>query len=104
MIQTLNFDNQVIWFDESLISAEQVKYAFDAEYWQQQDSERRGKKQTRGGGLVPLPLEKVVIGWCVYFCTNFENGEINLAGLPGIRNHAERLPVTLQNTRRALYK
>lgn len=36
-MQTLNFDNQVIWFDESLISAEQVKYAFDAEYWQQQD-------------------------------------------------------------------
>jgi len=36
-MQTLNFDNQVIWFDESLILAEQVKYAFDAEYWQQQD-------------------------------------------------------------------
>ncbi|MEZ9541690.1 3-deoxy-D-manno-octulosonic acid kinase [Vibrio sp. 10N.286.48.C11] len=36
-MQTLNFDNQVIWFDESLISQEQVKCAFDAEYWQQQD-------------------------------------------------------------------
>jgi 3-deoxy-D-manno-octulosonic acid kinase len=35
-MQTLNFDNQVIWFDESLIPSEQVKYAFDAEYWQQQ--------------------------------------------------------------------
>ncbi|MDH5905170.1 3-deoxy-D-manno-octulosonic acid kinase [Vibrio splendidus] len=36
-MQTLNFDNQVIWFDESLISQDQAKHAFDAEYWQQQN-------------------------------------------------------------------
>ncbi|MCX2758232.1 3-deoxy-D-manno-octulosonic acid kinase [Vibrio sp. Sgm 22] len=36
-MQTLNFDNQVIWFDESLISPDQAKHAFDAEYWQQQN-------------------------------------------------------------------
>ncbi|MEZ8307948.1 3-deoxy-D-manno-octulosonic acid kinase [Vibrio splendidus] len=36
-MQTLNFDNQVIWFDETLISPDQAKHAFDAEYWQQQN-------------------------------------------------------------------
>ncbi|MDH5888520.1 3-deoxy-D-manno-octulosonic acid kinase [Vibrio splendidus] len=36
-MQTLNFDNQVIWFDESLISQDQAKHAFDAEYWQQKN-------------------------------------------------------------------
>jgi 3-deoxy-D-manno-octulosonic acid kinase len=36
-MQTLNFDNQVIWFDESLISPDQAKHAFDAEYWQQKN-------------------------------------------------------------------
>jgi 3-deoxy-D-manno-octulosonic acid kinase len=36
-MQTLHFGNQVIWFDESLISHEQVECAFDAEYWQKQD-------------------------------------------------------------------
>ncbi|UPR52325.1 3-deoxy-D-manno-octulosonic acid kinase [Vibrio cyclitrophicus] len=36
-MQTLNFDNQVIWFDETLISQDQAKHAFDAEYWQQQN-------------------------------------------------------------------
>ncbi|KII81201.1 3-deoxy-D-manno-octulosonic acid kinase [Vibrio renipiscarius] len=37
MMQTLKFDNQVVWFDESLIAEEQVKQAFDASYWQDQD-------------------------------------------------------------------
>ncbi|WP_299685872.1 3-deoxy-D-manno-octulosonic acid kinase [uncultured Vibrio sp.] len=36
-MQTLNFDNQVIWFEESLISQQQAKCAFDAEYWQQKN-------------------------------------------------------------------
>lgn len=35
-MQTLKFDNQLIWFDESVISQEQVKFAFDASYWQKQ--------------------------------------------------------------------
>lgn len=36
-MQTLRFDSQVIWFDESLISAQQVKCAFEAEYWFKQN-------------------------------------------------------------------
>lgn len=36
-MQTLKLYNQVIWFDESLISHEQVQHAFDAEYWQRKD-------------------------------------------------------------------
>ncbi len=36
-MQTLRSDSQVIWFDESLISAQQVKCAFETEYWLQQN-------------------------------------------------------------------
>lgn len=35
-MQTLKFDNQQIWFDESVISKEQAKFAFDVSYWQKQ--------------------------------------------------------------------
>ena len=37
MMETLSSNNQVIWFDESLISPQMVKQAFKVEYWQQQN-------------------------------------------------------------------
>lgn len=36
-METLSSNNQVIWFDESLISPQMVKQAFKVEYWQQQN-------------------------------------------------------------------
>lgn len=36
-METLSSNNQVIWFDESLISPKMVKQAFKVEYWQQQN-------------------------------------------------------------------
>lgn len=36
-METLSSSNQVIWFDESLISPQMVKQAFKVEYWQQQN-------------------------------------------------------------------
>ncbi|WP_454442511.1 3-deoxy-D-manno-octulosonic acid kinase [Vibrio bathopelagicus] len=36
-METLSSSDQVIWFDESLISPQMVKQAFKVEYWQQQN-------------------------------------------------------------------
>ncbi|OLQ86626.1 3-deoxy-D-manno-octulosonic acid kinase [Vibrio ponticus] len=46
-MQTLRIDDQVIWFDETLIDQATVKQAFDADFWQQQDK-IIGSAQGRG--------------------------------------------------------
>lgn len=46
-MQTLRMDNQVIWFDERLISQAEVRNAFDIVFWQQ-ENKVVGSAQGRG--------------------------------------------------------
>ncbi|WP_135455754.1 3-deoxy-D-manno-octulosonic acid kinase [Vibrio echinoideorum] len=34
-MQTLRLDNQIIWFDQTVIDEKQVQFAFDADYWRE---------------------------------------------------------------------
>lgn len=36
-MQTLRFDNQIIWFDQTMIDEKQVQFAFDADYWREKN-------------------------------------------------------------------
>lgn len=46
-MKTLQSQNQMIWFDDNLISSSQVEHAFEIEYWQQ-ENKVVGSAQGRG--------------------------------------------------------